>query len=332
MRFIIYGAGAVGGVIGARLFQSGHRVQLIARGPHLEAIRRQGLLFESPNESERFEIPAVGSPAELEFGPEDVVLLCMKSQHREAALLELAAAAGEAVPVICTQNGVENERAALRRFSHVYGMVVMLPAQHVEPGRVQSQSKAMSGILDAGLYPRGIDERIGAVTRALSESRFSAQPEPRIMRFKYAKLLMNLGNALQACSSPTNDSERELAGRLLRHARKEALACFEAAGIDCATAEEFATRRGQHIQPAPIQGSQRGGGSTWQSLARGQGSVEVDYLNGEIVMLGGLHEVGTPVNRTLQLATHALCRQGAAPGSLPIAELRDRALELGAEL
>ncbi len=319
MRFIIYGAGAVGGVIGARLFQSGHAVQLIARGPHREEIAKHGLRFESPDEHVELPIPVAGSPKQIDFSPDDVVLLTMKSQHTEPALLELAEAAGEDIPVICTQNGVANERLALRRFSRVYAMVVMLPASHIEPGAVQAQSKAATGLLDAGLYPGGIDERIDAVTRALSASRFVARADPAVMRFKYAKLLMNLGNSLQACCSPSPSDET--AAGVLRRARKEALDCFEAASIDCAPREEFMERRADHIQPAPIRGSLRGGGSTWQSLARGQGSVEVDYLNGEIVLLGHLHGVPTPVNRALQLATHQLCRAGAAPGTLPVADL-----------
>ena len=50
----------------------------------------------------------------------------------------------------------------------------------------------------------------------------------------------------------------------------------------------------------PIKGSARPGGSTWQSLVRGAETVEVDYLNGEIVMLGRLHGFPTPVNAALQ--------------------------------
>jgi len=316
MRFVVYGAGAVGGTIGARLFQAGHSVLLIARGPHREAIEKSGLSFESPHESVQLPIPVVGAPAAIEFTPDDVVLLTMKSQHADAALGELADAAGEDVPVICAQNGVANERLAARRFTSVYGMVVMLPANHVEPGVVQAQSGATTGLLDAGIYPRGVDDRIAQVTSALDAAGFAAQPDPAIMRLKYAKLLRNLGNALVACCAPS-----ERASELLARAREEAEACFAAAGIDCASGAEFAARRGDRIRPEPIRGRMRGGGSTWQSLARSQGSVEVDYLNGEIVLLGRLHGVPTPVNRALQLATHRLCREAGPPQSLPIETL-----------
>ena len=70
----------------------------------------------------------------------------------------------------------------------------------------------------------------------------------------------------------------------------------------------------------PIDGQRRPGGSTWQSLARGR-PVEVDYLNGEIVLLGRLHGVPTPVNELLQHATHDAVTTRTPPGSIPAAEL-----------
>ena len=134
MRYIIYGAGAVGGVIGGRLAQNGRDVVLIARGPHLEALKRDGLTLQSAEKSEQLDIPAAGGPAEIDFQDDDAVILTMKTQDTEAALDELRAAAGMSIPVFCAQNGVENERLALRRFQNVYGVTVMLPAVHLEPG------------------------------------------------------------------------------------------------------------------------------------------------------------------------------------------------------
>lgn len=69
MRYIIYGAGAVGGVIGARLLQQGHEVVLIARGPHLDAIRGHGLTLETPDGTATLAIAAVAHPSELRFAP-----------------------------------------------------------------------------------------------------------------------------------------------------------------------------------------------------------------------------------------------------------------------
>src|SRR5207253_3256912 len=70
----------------------------------------------------------------------------------------LAAAVGSAVPVVCVQNGVENERIALRRFEHVYAICVMLPAEHIEPGLVAASAAPVTGLLDLGRYPAGPDD------------------------------------------------------------------------------------------------------------------------------------------------------------------------------
>ena len=153
MRFVIYGAGAVGGTIGARLYQHGHEVLLIARGAHHDAIKATGLTFVTPIESVTLPIPVVSHPSEIAFSPDDVVILTMKSQHTWDALLSLRAAAGTDVPVICCQNGVANERMAIRLFERVYGMVVMLPANHFEAGVVECNSTSKSGILDTEPFP-----------------------------------------------------------------------------------------------------------------------------------------------------------------------------------
>jgi 2-dehydropantoate 2-reductase len=108
MRFVIYGAGAVGGVVGGRLFQAGHEVVLIARGRHLAAIQQRGLTLESPVASQTLAIPAVGAPSEIAFRPGDLVLFAMKTNDTQAAVGELVAAAGPDIPIACLQNGVES--------------------------------------------------------------------------------------------------------------------------------------------------------------------------------------------------------------------------------
>ena len=104
---------------------------------------------------------------------------------------------------------------------------------------------------------------------------------PDIMRWKYSKLLMNLGNVVQAGFAPS-----EAATELSRRARDEGRACLAAAGIDVASADEDRQRRGDLLTLRPVGDRPRAGGSTWQSLARGAPRLETDYLNGEIVLIG----------------------------------------------
>lgn len=318
MRFVVMGAGAVGGVVGGRLAQHGHDVVLVARGAHREAIAAHGLLVRSPDDEVRVPVPVVEHPRELALGDDDVVLLAVKGQHTAAALDALAGGP-PTLAIACLQNGVENERQVLRRTPHTYAVPVMLPATHLTPGIVDASSAPVTGILDVGCYPAGVDDRAAAISAAFASSTFSSVTNPAVMRFKWSKLLMNLGNALEAAVGPIGRSSD-----LYATARAEAEAVLAAAGVDCASAEEDAARRGDLLSLRPIAGERRGGGSSWQSLARGTGSIEVDLLNGEIVLLGRLHGVPTPVNALLQAVAHELARTHAPPGSLTEADLLAR--------
>jgi len=306
MRFVIFGAGAVGGVVGARLHQAGFGVTLIARGAHLEAIRRDGLTLLTPTERVTLRLPAAADPAEVEWTDEDVVLLATKSQDTLGALTDLRAAAGTAVPVVCVQNGVENERAALRLMERVYGAVVMVPTAHLEPGLVESYGTELSGMIDVGRYPGGVDESCEQICAALSGSMFLSEPSPAVMRLKYAKLLVNLGNAVHALCRPgeRRDELNELA-------RAEGEAALTAAGIDFVADEVTdVDTRWARMGVRDIAGRRRPGSSTWQSLARGTGTIETDYLNGEIVLQGRLHGVPTPVNAALCRLAAQAAREG----------------------
>jgi 2-dehydropantoate 2-reductase len=315
MRFVIVGAGAIGGVVGGRLAEHGHDVLLVARGAHHDAIAADGLLVRSPDREVRVQVPVADHPHRIELGDDDVVLLAVKGQDTPA-VLEALDRAPATTPVVCLQNGVDNERQALRRFARVYAVPVMCPASHLEPGTVDASSAPVTGILDVGRYPSGIDDVATAVAAAFDGSGFSSEARSDVMRFKWSKLLMNLGNALEAACGPIDRGSR-----IYRAARAEGRSVIAAAGIDCASSEEDRARRGDLVSIQPIAGAPRGGGSSWQSLARGTGSMEVDQLNGEIVLLGRLHGVPTPVNELLQRVGHDLAASGAPPGSLTVAEL-----------
>ena len=313
MRFVIYGAGGIGGTIGARLHQAGFEVCLIARGEHVRAIQRNGLRFVSPTQDVFLDIPCADHPRTAEITPDDAVILCMKGQHTEGALRDLYAATGGAAHVICCQNGVDNERLALRRFPHTYGMVVWLPAEHLEPGVVVNFAERSAGGLDAGCYPAGVDDFITEVAAALTSAGFSAEPDADIMRHKYEKLLANLSNAVNAA---TGAGSREIA-RILRD---EALACYAAAGIRCATVAETRSRRSA-INGGNVPGHDRHGGSSLQSMLRGTGDIETDFLNGEIVLLGRLHGVDVRANAVVQEIGNRLARENLKPGSMTVQEI-----------
>jgi 2-dehydropantoate 2-reductase len=320
VRFVVFGAGAIGGVVGARLHQSGHDVLLVARGPHHHAIAARGLTLETPEERVTLRIPVAKRADEISFGADDIVLLTVKGQDTGAALGALREVAGADVPIVCMQNGVENERVALRRFAHVYGAVVMSPAAHLEPGVVQAYGTTRSGSIDVGRYPSGVDDLCGAVCSALAASRFDSEPREEIMRFKHAKLIANLANAVQAvCGHDASASE------LVERVEAEGRGVLSAAGIqfevpDVADLEGRWKRWGV----GEIDGRPRAGGSSWQSVVRGTGQIESDYLNGEIAMRGRLVGVPTPVNELLQALAWETVRGGHEPGWMSADEVLAR--------
>ena len=316
MRFVVVGAGAVGGVVGGRLAEAGHDVVLVARGDHGAAIAADGLLLRSPERQVRLRIPVVEHPSQAGLGADDVVLLAVKSQDTDAALADLAGAHDD-VPIVCLQNGVSNERAALRRTPRVYAVPVMLPATYLRPGIVDAQSSPITGILDVGCYPTGVDDLAVELAAAFTSATFSSEALADVMRFKWSKLLLNLGNALEAICGGRD----AWASDLFTAARAEGRAVLDAAGIDAASDEEELARRGDLITMRRIDGERRGGGSTWQSLTRGKTTLEVDHLNGEIVLLGRLHGVPTPVNELLQRTARRVAAEGVPPGHVTAAEL-----------
>ena len=322
MRYIIYGAGGIGGGIGALLHLAGREVVLIARGAHLDAMRDRGLLVRRPGSEQRVPLTAVGHPSELSLGEGDVIILTMKGQDTATALDDLERCAGPEIPIVCGQNGVANERTVARRFLNVYGMLVVMPATFLVPGEIALFGAPKPGLLDSGRYPRGVDETITELCNDLVAADFNAKPDPDVMRLKYGKLLDNLGNAVGALCGESAlrtaaDDVRAFIGRM----RKEAIACYQAARIEYAPRAEVGERRAATFSAGDIPGVERGGSSTWQSFRRGRPAIETDWLNGEIVLLGLEHNLPTPANRALQLMAKRALRAGLRDGAVPIEEI-----------
>ena len=165
------------------------------------------------------------------------------------------------------------------------------------------------GVFWLGRYPGGLDPDAESWAAQLRRANFGVRLVEDLPRWKAGKLLSNLGNAVDALFP-----DHERSGELNRALRAEGRRVLAAAGQDPADlrADPEVDLAGYRLAPALL--DRYGGSSTRQSLRRAAGGTEADFLNGEIVLLGRLHGVPTPVNAALQAAVAAAARDGVPPG------------------
>ena len=334
MRYIVIGAGAIGGAVAARLSEARpeHPPVVVARGANADAIEAHGLVLRTP-EGVVVAHPIVARTAAwLELRPDDVLLVAVKTPQVPAVLDEWAArpvagggTAGERLPILLATNGVEAERMALRLFRRVVGVCVMLPATHLDPGEVVSRLAPTTGVFVIGTHPPRLpdadDQRmLDEVARDLTTARIRTHVVDDVRRWKYDKLLRNLANVVQAL---VGDDDPEGADRIADRLRREATRVLDAAAIGRASDAEDREMRGDVFAPREVPGAAApSGNSTWQSLRRGTGSVETDYLNGEIVLIAREHGTDAPLNAVVQARATAAAASGGA-GAMTVAELAD---------
>lgn len=304
MRYVVLGAGAVGGTIGVLLAEAGCEVTLIARGDHGRAIETTGLTLRTPDGSRTRQFDVVDCAGKLAWRADDIVILAVKSQDTVGALADVPTNTA----VVCAQNGVTNEPTVAERFEHVYGMMVWTPAVHLEPGVVAAYATP-PGVLRIGCH-RGSGELSDNMVRDLTSAGFDAAAVPDIMRLKYGKLLGNLGNILDAYCI-RDGTLRPVYNR----AMAEGAACLRAAGIDYAPEDELHRDMQSRMSHGEIDGQTRPGGSTWQSATRNS-STELSYLNGYICDLGRRVGVATPINDALM----TIAKSAPAPRSVRTAD------------
>jgi len=319
-RYIIIGAGAVGASLAAQFETHGVPYILVGRGAQIAHITLNGLSYLRPREARVLRLNAVDTATPPALRPDDILILTVKAQDVEAATdfwawrdVEGGGLASE-LPLVTLQNGLAAEDVALRRFSRVYAASILVPARYTVTGEVTVDAEPDVGVVTLGRYPQGLDDTAMTVVADLTKAGYLAEASSAIRRWKAAKLQHNVGNAVELFAG-TAEARAQAATDLAAEARNVLLA----AGYDPAAPSE----RKIDISGWQIRRSGDGPGrqSTWQSFVRGTSS-EVDYLNGEIVRLGRLHGVATPLNAAFQQAAARLAREGGKPGSRDIAEVR----------
>lgn len=231
-RYVVIGAGAVGGLLAAQLELAGIRTVLVARGQQLDALRANGLRVRRPHGDDVVRLETAAGPDEVRLSTEDVLVLATKAQDADAALTTWAwqpvgdGSLGADLPILTLQNGLSTEEAALRRFRRVYGVTVGVAASYLVPGEVVSPSYPLVGVAWLGRYPDREDPAQETYVRDLTAAGFGTRGVADISAWKARKLLGNVRNALDLLDGTAEEKTR--LGALLV---AEAEAVFAAAGI-----------------------------------------------------------------------------------------------------
>jgi len=194
-RYIVFGAGAIGSILGAALHRSGQDTVLVGRGPHVQAIRKEGLQLISEGALRRIKVSAIEDPREIKPRSDDVLLLTVKSQDTEAAAKQLGGIYGSRTSIVSLQNAVRNEEILAGQFQAVYGGLVEFSGNYLSAGLVEH---TRNNLVAVARYPEGVDPVAERIAADLTAAGFRVECHLRVMNLKWWKLLLNVNNALLA--------------------------------------------------------------------------------------------------------------------------------------
>ncbi|HWQ04183.1 MAG TPA: ketopantoate reductase family protein [Longilinea sp.] len=309
LRFLVFGCGAIGTYLGASLAASGQQIVFLERAEVAETLHSRGLKVGLDGKELRVANPIIVSNIEqaLEAGPFDAAILAVKSFDTHNLMESLQPFVDRLPPVVCFQNGVENE-ALIGDF---------LGKDHVVAGTVTTAigRRGLGDVVVERLRGVGVAERenrIPGLLEALNRAGLHAHAYPDGPAMKWSKMLTNLqANASSAILDMTPGeifADRKLFQLEMRMLR-EALRVMQALHIAVVDLPRTPVRMLVTLIKAPsvisqmllqrALGSGRGGKmpSFHIDLHQGRGRSEVDYLNGAVVRFGKDVGISTPVNR-----------------------------------
>jgi 2-dehydropantoate 2-reductase len=328
-RYIVFGAGAIGSILGAALHRCGQDVVLVGRGSHAQAIRKEGLRLMSEGVLRRIKLSAIEDVRGIKPRSDDVLLLTVKSQDTETAAKQLSGVYGPRTSIVSLQNAVRNEEILATQFQQIYGGLVEFSGNYLSAGLVEH---TRNNLMAVGKYPEGVDPISERIAADLSVAGFRAECHPQVMNLKWWKLLLNVNNALLAllgCWLQKAHSDHniyplmaDVMGESLGVLRKASIHPQAPQGLPPieATIEEL--RNGRFACDYELPAERRTYPSTWQDLKLQRQATEVDFLNGEIVRLGESLGVPTPLNLILVNLIHSAVKHRDPPGKYSPQEIR----------
>lgn len=288
MKILVYGAGGVGAFFGGLLARAGLDVHFVARGPHLEALRRTGLRIRSTALGDVLVPRVSASDTAADAGPVDLALVCVKAHQTAGILDDLAAAVADHTVVVPLQNGVETDELLASRFgaSRVIAAVVYVGATLEAPGVV---SHVAAGKIGIGARPGFDARRLAAVRDVLAQTGQPVHVSHDIQRERWHKLMWNAAfNTVSALveRGPADLLAQAETRAIILGLMREVLAVARAAGVDLRESDIDEQIGWTEGAPGLVT-------STMVDRQRGR-TMETDALIGVIVRKGRELHVPTP--------------------------------------
>lgn len=304
MRIAILGSGGVGGYFGGRLAATGSAVTFVARGAHLEAIRRHGLRLTSPLGDAHI-VPANAVETIAEVGQVDLVIVAVKLWDTEEIAPTLRPLADRGAAIISFQNGVQKDEL-LRKYvpsDAIMGGVCYIAATIAEPGVILhtgTMQRLVFGEYGGGKSGRG-EAFLAACLQAGIDAEFTDAIERQIWeKFVFLVGLSGTTSIVRQSIGPIRENPQTRS--LLLDAMREVVEVGRAKGVPLAA--DFAENRLAFCDTLPATMTS----SMQTDLERGN-RLEVPWLSGSVVELGAALGVSTPVNLVISDAL-ALYTQG----------------------
>ena len=310
MKIAVMGAGGIGGYIGGRLAAAGGDVTFIARGPHLDALRRDGLHIRGAENLHVTNAGATDRPGEI--GIVDTVLFCVKLYDTAGAATAIAPIVGDSTTVLTLQNGIESidEVGAIVGAGAMLGGAAYFPANITAPGEITYLGKIGSRPhLGFGEPGGNGSDRVSVLLKTFRAAGIEAEgfSDTDLMLWEKYLLIAGLSAAtgITRCAVGRIRSDPDMR-RLLRDAIAEAERVGRAAGVSFA--EDAVDQVMATLDTNPAEGK----ASLLVDLEKGR-RLELEGLSGAVVRLGGKLGVPTPVHATVYAALKPF-RDGAPGG------------------
>jgi 2-dehydropantoate 2-reductase len=293
MKIAVMGTGGVGGYFGGLLARGGHDVTFVARGPHLEAIQRNGLRVESSNDG-TFNAPGTAVNDTSRVGIQDLVLFTVKMYHNASAVASVRPMVGPSTVILTLQNGVDNGEDLAEAFGKSRVMIgsVMLEGRISEPGVVTQggPGKANFGELTPGITERG--EKLLAIFK---EAGWQVELQENMVDMLWKKFAyLSASAAVCAASNSTMGEMRSVpeTREVLKQAIAEGFAVGRARGAPIKDDALDWSMNSLDTFPA------MGRSSMAKDFTEGK-PVELEGLIGTVVRMGREVGVPTPINDVL---------------------------------